>query len=65
MKLKRVIINRQYTYETDLPVKVNDRVLLPTASWLRDVAGQTWQGAVTSLESDHTGECECALQIIK
>ena len=54
--MKRVIVNG-YTYETDLNLAVGDMVVLPTASWLRDVMGDTWEGTVSSLTSDYTGDC--------
>ena len=54
-----------YTYETDLPVKVGDEVLLPTADFLRDVLGNTWKGTVTSLESDYDGPCRWIIKITK
>jgi hypothetical protein len=47
----------EHTYETDLPLQVRDCVVLPTASWLVDVKGPTWEGKVTSLESDYDGPC--------
>jgi hypothetical protein len=54
----KVLVNGQYTYETDLDVQVGDDVILPTPSFLRDVKGPTWEGRVTSLNSDYTGWCE-------
>lgn len=62
-QLKRVMVGR-YTYETDLPVKMGDKVLLPTPSWLRDVKGPTWEGTVTAMESDYTGQCVRILKVI-
>lgn len=47
-----------YTYETDLKLKVGDQVILPTAYYLRDVKGPTWVGTVTAINSDYTGPCE-------
>ena len=61
---KRVMVG-QYTYETDLPVKVGDKVMLPTPYWLRDVKGPTFEGTVTSLESKYTGDCVRILSICK
>ncbi len=55
--MKRVVVNGGLTYETNLDVKVGDTVLLPTPSWLQDVKGPTWEGKITSLESDYTGPC--------
>jgi hypothetical protein len=62
-KMKRVIINSQYTYETDLDISIGDSVLLPTASWLVDALGDTWEGEVTSLESDYDGWCARIIEI--
>lgn len=53
-----------YTYETELPVKVGDKVLLPTPYWLRDVKGPTWEGKVTQLTSDYTGPCVRIIKIL-
>lgn len=54
---KRIQVNHQYTYITDLNVKVGDKVVVPTAYWLRDVKGPEWTVTVTSLTSDYDGEC--------
>jgi len=56
-KLLRVVVGR-YTYETDLDLKIGDRVLLPTVEWLARVQGPTWEGVVTALESDYDGPCK-------
>lgn len=56
-KMKRIQVGN-YTYETDLKLKVGDKVVLPTAYWLRDVNGPIWVGIVTSTKSDYTGPCE-------
>jgi hypothetical protein len=53
--MKRVIVNG-YTYETDMKLKVGDRVLLPSPFT------DTWEGIVDSLKSDYTGHCS---QVIK
>lgn len=53
----RVIVNHQYAYETNLILKVGDKVVLPTPSWLLDVQEKEWIGTVTSLKSDYTGSC--------
>ena len=53
----KVIVNGQYTYETDLSVNIGDKVEYPTVSWLRDVKGPTQIGEVTSLQSDYSGYC--------
>ncbi len=55
-KLRKVMVGK-YTYETDLKLKVGDKVLLPTPSFLRDVQGPTCEGSVTSLESTYEGPC--------
>ena len=48
-----------YTYDAgNANVAVGDTVILPTASWLRDVKGPTWEGKVTALGSDYDGYCE-------
>ncbi len=60
----RVVVNG-YTYETDKIVAVGDRVLLPTAEWLRDVKGPTWEGTFTSLQSDYKGPCVRILAVLK
>jgi cell shape-determining protein MreC len=53
----KVQINHQYTYETDLDLKIGDKVRYPTASHLQDVFGYTQIGTVTSLTSDYNGYC--------
>ena len=53
----KVIVNNNYTYETDLSLKVGDCVVLPTAYWLRDVQGSEFVGVVTSLNSSYSGVC--------
>jgi hypothetical protein len=53
----KVVVNDKYTYEADMPLKVGDKVEYPTASFLRDVLGNTQTGTVTSLESDYNGYC--------
>ena len=61
--MKRVIVNG-YTYETDLPVKLNDEVLLPTPDWLVEFKGPTWRGKVESLVSNYDGPCVQILKIL-
>lgn len=62
--MKRIQIGK-YTYETDLPVKIGDRVLLPSAEWLYDITGEeTWEGVVTCLESNYEGRCKKVIQIL-
>ena len=56
--MKRVVIDSNLTYETDLPVKVGDRVKLPTPDFLEDVKGYSWEGEITSLDSSYTGPCK-------
>jgi hypothetical protein len=60
--MKKVQVGN-YTYETDLPVKVGDTVVLPTPYWLKEVKGDTWEGVVTSLESDYNGPCARIIKI--
>ena len=55
--MARIMVGN-YTYETDLKLKVGDKVVLPTAYFLRDVKGATGIGQVTALKSDYTGPCE-------
>jgi len=56
--MKRIIINNQYTYETDLKnIRKGTALLLPTPHWLTDVLGATWVGKVTSLSSNYDGPC--------
>jgi hypothetical protein len=59
-ELKRVVCHGRYIYETDLPVKLGDRVLLPS----RVHGGRPWRAIVTSLESDYVGACERIIEII-
>lgn len=49
----KVMIGK-YTYESDLALRVGDRVLLPTPDWLRDVKGPTWEGVVSQILSTAT-----------
>ena len=53
----KVIVDNNYTYETNLSLKVGDRVVLPTPYWLRDVKGSEFVGTVTSLNSSYSGDC--------
>ena len=53
-----------YTYETSEKVKIGDRVLLPTADFLRDVKGPTWEGTVRSLTSDYDGPCKRIIKVL-
>ena len=62
MKIK---INDNYTYETDEQASVGDTAVLPSPSWLADVRGSTWEGKVTSTESDYDGYCAKVIKIIK
>jgi len=59
------IVVKGYTYETDLDVNVGDIVELPTAYWLRDILGDTWEGVVQSLEGKYDGYCEKVIRIVK
>jgi len=62
--MRRIVVESTYTYETDLPVKVGDHVVLPTPAWIRDEKGDTWTAEVTGLASDYTGRCEKVLKIL-
>ena len=61
--LRRVVVTG-YTYETDLPVKIGTKVLLPE-SWLGEVTGKRgpWEGTVTSFITDYTDPCKRVLRI--
>ena len=54
-----------YTWEAPETVKIGDKVLLPTADYLRDVFGYTWEGEVTALESDYDGYCKSIIKVLK
>lgn len=62
--LRRVVVDSRYTYETDLPVKIGTKVLLPE-SWLAEVTGKRgpWDGIVSSFITDYTGPCKRILKI--
>lgn len=66
---KRVVVKTksgtEYTYETDLEVKVGDRVVVPTADFLRSVYGASQEFEVTSLESGYSGPCKRVIRVIK
>ena len=62
--MKKVIVNG-YTYEAPATVKVGDKVLLPTAYWLREFKGNTWEGIVTDLESDYEGPCKQVIEVLE
>lgn len=62
--MKRIMVGN-YTYETNLNLKVGDKVVLPTAYFLRDVKGATWVGQVTSLASEYDGSCEKVISKVK
>jgi len=63
--MKRVIVNNQYSFDTNLKVRVGSTVVLPTPYWLRDVKGDTWEGKVTALTSDYTGDCVQIISVKK
>ena len=63
MKYKRVMVGN-YSYDTNLRVKIGSRVLLPTPDFLRDVRGDTWEGTVSALESSYTGTCKNIIAIL-
>lgn len=51
--MSQVIKCHKYTYETDLPVKIGDTVVLPGRG-----EKANWQGVVTALESKYGGPCK-------
>ncbi len=51
--MSRVVVENKYTYETNLPVTVGAKVLLPNPR----KPGSTWKGTVTALTSVYTGPC--------
>jgi len=55
--MKKVIVNNNYTYQTNLDLKIGDKVFLPTPSYLRDTSENTWIGTITALESQYDGYC--------
>jgi hypothetical protein len=62
----KVVVNGKYTYETGKhTVNVGDTVVLPSSEWLRDVQGDTWEGKVTSTESNYNGYCSTILKVKK
>ncbi len=54
-----------YTYETDLPVKVGDKVEFPTADWMIPHVGELSVGVVVQLGSDYPGPCVKIVRILK
>jgi len=55
--MQKVVINHEYTFESDITLEIGDLVALPTPQWLRDVKGNEWIGKVTALESKYLGPC--------
>jgi hypothetical protein len=51
-RFRRVVVEGRYTYETDLDLKLGDRVLLPGSA-----KGGNWKGTVTALTSKYSGPC--------
>lgn len=47
-----------YAYETDLDLKVGDRVLVAVSYPWRDVFGDTQKRTVTALTTSYSGACE-------
>ena len=43
------IVVKGYTYETDQEAQVGDIAVLPTAQYLRDIKGDTWEGEITDI----------------
>ena len=65
MKSKRIVV-KGYTYETGhCKVRKGSIVILPTADYLKDVLGYTWEGTVTATKSDYTGNCAQILGVKK
>jgi len=59
----KVETDHKYTYETgDIKVKVGDKVIVPVASYLRDVYGYQREVTVTSLNSDYDGYCQSIIK---
>ena len=59
----KVETDHKYTYETgDIKVKVGDKVIVPVASYLRDVYGNQRTVTVTSLSSDYDGYCQSIIK---
>jgi|TARA_R110000824_G_scaffold197168_1_gene380561 hypothetical protein len=63
-KTMKIIVNG-YTYKTDEKAEIGDTAILPTADWLRDVKGDTWEGEITATESDYDGYCKSVIKIVK
>ena len=59
------IVVKGYTYETDQEAQDGDIAVLPTAQYLRDIKGDTWEGEITDIGSEYDGHCVKALTIIK
>jgi len=57
----RIIVNNQYTYETDYPCNVGDTVICPGGR----NPNAKWEGTVTALESTYTGPCKKILGVIQ
>ena len=55
------IVVKGYTYETDQEAQVGDIAVLPTAQYLRDIKGDTWEGEITDISSEYDGYCVCLL----
>jgi hypothetical protein len=54
-KIEKIIAGG-YTYEVgNYKVRKGSVVILPTAEWLRDVKGDTWEATVEATESDYEG----------
>lgn len=63
---RRVVVDNRYTYETNLPVKIGSKVLLPPSPWAHEFYGDDpWEGVVTSFISEYTGECSTIISIIE
>ena len=59
----KVETDHKDTYETgDIKVKIGDKVVVPVASYLRDVYGYQRTVTVTSLSSDYDGYCQSIIK---
>lgn len=68
-ELKRVVVElgnrKQYTYETDLLLKVGDRVLVAISPAWQEKFGKVQVGRVVNLRSDYKGPCQRVLEIME
>ena len=62
-KMKIEVNGYTYQYDGKKKVKVGDKAILPTPSFLRDIKGPTWKGVVTKLNSNYSGRCQNVIEI--